>query len=71
MDPRGKYPDYIVIKTAPNVDIGDMAGEWIDRNQTPLIEVAVEIYGCKIVPTSEFEVSAAGEVAEIWMIEKV
>lgn len=66
----GKYPDYIVIKPAPNVDIGDMAGEWLDRTKTRFLEIAVEMYGCKLVPIEEFEVSAEGTVAQVWLVEK-
>jgi hypothetical protein len=67
----GKYPDFIVIKTAPNIlEIGGIDGEWIDRSQTPYLEIAVELHGCTLNPTAEFEVGADGSVAEIWMLEK-
>ena len=66
----GKHPDYIVIKSAPNVvEVGGLEGEWIDRRTTPYLEIAVEMNGCKLSPTSEFEVSDQG-VAEIWLLER-
>lgn len=72
MIPRwsGKYPDFIVIKPAPNVDIGDMDGEWVDRSKSDFLEIAIALHGCKMVPTPDLEVSAAGEVAQVWIVEK-
>lgn len=67
---NNRLPDYVVIKTAPNVDIGDMAGEWIDRNKTQFLEVAIQLHGCKMVPTPDLEFSAQGEVAQVWIIER-
>jgi hypothetical protein len=66
----GNHPDYIVLKPAPDVDIGSMAGEWIDRRQTPNIHVAVEIHGCRLVPTPDLECAYDGSVAQVFLIEK-
>lgn len=60
------YPDYIVIKSAPNVvEISGMAGEFIDRRNSRFLEIAAEIHGLQLVPTNEFQVAPEG-VAEIW-----
>lgn len=67
----GVHPDYVVIKPAPNVDIGDMSGEWLDRRKAPYLDIALEVYGCKLIPTSDFEISDKGEVAQVWILEKV
>lgn len=64
----GRYPDFIVIKSAPNVvEISGMAGEFIDRRNSQFLEIAARVHGLQLIPTNEFEVSEAG-VAEVWLL---
>lgn len=66
-----QHPDYIVIKQTPNVDIGDMNGEWLDLQKVSYLSIALELYGCKMVPTPDLEFSAQGEVAQVFEIVKI
>jgi hypothetical protein len=67
----GKYPDYIYIQASPNIiDISGMAGSWVDRRETPRLELAAQLSGCKLEPTNELQVSVEGDIAEIWLLSK-
>lgn len=67
-----EYPDYIVIRTAPDIlDVGGIEGSWLDRRKTPFLEIALQAYNLKLTPSDKMEMSENGEIAQIFMLEKL